>query len=162
MGLLRNKHIPVEYLRSGQTQRLALLQGLMDSDGYIDDVSGKAEFTSTSERLADATLELLLTLGQKPTITQGNATLNGRIIGDKWRVHFSPTVMVASLPRKAERLATFLEARKDVALSRLDQRYIRSVEPGGTAETSCLEVDSVSGLFLSGTHMVPVPGRGRI
>ena len=161
MGLLRNKHIPKEYLRSGESQRLALLQGLMDSDGYIDDVNGRAEFTSTSKRLAKATLELLLTLGQKPTLVRSNAKLNGRIIGDKWRIHFSPTVMAVSLPRKAERLAPFLAARKRTALSRLAQRYICSVEPGGTAETSCLEVDSVSGLFLSGTHMVPVSGRLR-
>ena len=161
MGLLRNKHIPKQYLRSGQSQRLALLQGLMDSDGYIDHVTGRAEFTSTSEPLARATLELLLTLGQKPTLGRGDATLYGRIIGDKWRVHFSPTLMAVSLPRKAERLAPFLAARKRAALSRLAQRYIRSVEPGGTAETSCLEVDSVSGLFLLGTHMVPVPGRVR-
>ena len=49
MGVFRNKRVPMEYLRSGQNQRLALLQGLMDSDGYIDDVGGKAEFTSTSE-----------------------------------------------------------------------------------------------------------------
>ena len=161
MGLVRNKHVPMEYLRSDQQQRLALLQGLMDSDGYIDDVRGSAEFTSTSERLARATLELLLTLGQKPTLGRGNATLNGRIIGDKWRVHFSPTLMVVSLQRKVERLAPFLDARKAPALSRLDQRYIRSVEPEGTADTSCLEVDSVSGLFLSGTHLVPVSGRVR-
>ena len=161
MGVFRNKRVPMEYLRSGQNQRLALLQGLMDSDGYIDDVGGKAEFTSTSEGLARATLELLLTLGQKPTLGRGIATLNGRLIGDKWRVHFSPTLMAVSLPRKAARLAPFLETRKAPALSRLDQRYIRSVEPGGTAETSCLEVDSVSGLFLSGTHLVPVPGRVR-
>ena len=87
--------------------------------------------------------------------------LNGRRIGDKWRVRFSPTVMAVSLPRKVERLAPFLEARKDAALSRLAQRYIRSVEPAGTAETSCLEVDSVSGLLLCGAHMVPVPGRLR-
>ena len=162
MGLARNKHVPMEYLRSGENQRLALLQGLMDSDGYIDDVGGKAEFTSTSERLARATLELLLTLGQKPTLGRGDATLDGRIIGDKWRVHFSPTLMAVSLPRKVERLAPFLETRKAPALSRLDQRYIRSVEPEGTADTSCLEVDSDSGLFLSGTHLVPVSGRVRV
>ena len=132
-----------------------LLQGLMHSDGYIDDVRGSAEFTSTSERLARATL------GQKPTLGRATPRSMEGLIGDKWRVHFSPTLMVVSLPRKVERLAPFLEARKAPALSRLDQRYIRSVEPEGTGETSCLEVDSVSGLFLSGTHLVPVSGRPR-
>ena len=36
LGVKRNKHVPTLYLRSGNEQRLALLQGLMDSDGYID------------------------------------------------------------------------------------------------------------------------------
>src|SRR5258707_47926 len=36
-GLLRNKHVPEIYLRASVEQRLALLQGLMDSDGYVDD-----------------------------------------------------------------------------------------------------------------------------
>jgi len=35
LNLLNNKHIPDEYLRASQEQRLALLQGLMDADGYI-------------------------------------------------------------------------------------------------------------------------------
>ena len=36
LGVRGNKHIPIMYLRSGNKQRLALLQGLMDSDGHID------------------------------------------------------------------------------------------------------------------------------
>ena len=44
LNLLRNKHVPQKYLRSAGPQRLALLQGLMDSDGTIDHRNGVAEY----------------------------------------------------------------------------------------------------------------------
>ena len=163
LDLWNNKHVPMRYLRAGDEQRLALLQGLMDSDGYINGRSGAAEFTSTLEVLARGTMELLLTLGQKPSISRGDARLHGRWVSDKWRVTFSPSIMAVSLPRKVEMLERFLEQRTAPALSSLDQRYIRSVEPlGGVSTTSCVEVDSESGLFLAGRRMIPVSGHRRV
>src|SRR5699024_5848498 len=35
LGLIGNKHVPDMYKRAGWDQRLALLQGLMDSDGSV-------------------------------------------------------------------------------------------------------------------------------
>ena len=159
LNVFKNKHVPLIYLRSGETQRLDLLQGLMDSDGYIDEIRGGAEFTSTSETLAKGVKELLLTLGQKATLSKGKATLNGAFISDKWRVHFTPTIMVMSLPRKAQRLTKLLEARSARRLTRLNQRYIRAVKPMGVRPTICLAVDSDSGMFLAGEHMIPVQSR---
>ena len=48
LGLIGDKHVPVGYLTADADQRLALLQGLMDSDGYCD-VYGRCEFDSTRE-----------------------------------------------------------------------------------------------------------------
>ena len=159
LNVFKNKHVPLMYLRSGETQRLELLQGLMDSDGYIDDIRGGAEFTSTSETLAKGVKELLLTLSQKATLSKGKATLNGAFISDKWRVCFTPTIMVVSLPRKAQGLTMHLEARSARTLTRLNQRYIRDVKPMGVRPTICLAVDSHSGMFLAGEHMIPVQAR---
>ena len=52
LGVLNNKHIPVAYLRASFEQRLALLQGLMDTDGYVD-ARGQCEFTATNRTLMD-------------------------------------------------------------------------------------------------------------
>ena len=76
MGLLRNKHVPEMYLRASVRQRLALLQGFMDSDGYID-VYGRCEFCNTNERLADAVVELAASLGLRPVKRKKRVTLNG-------------------------------------------------------------------------------------
>ena len=160
LGVKGNKHIPTLYLRSGNKQRLALLQGLMDSDGYIAD-RGVAEYTSISHQLARGVLELALTLGQKAVLRKGEATLNGRVISDKWRILFTPTICVASLPRKADRLTRFLERREGIPLTRLMQRYVRTVHYArplmGTTE---IAVDSPSNLFLAGRSMIPALSAG--
>lgn len=56
------KSIPKNYLYGDRQQRTQLLQGLIDTDGHIND-RGLAEFTSFSKRLADDVLELYRSLG---------------------------------------------------------------------------------------------------
>ena len=155
LGVLGNKQIPQRYLRAGREQRTKLLQGLIDSDGYVDPRNGNVEFTSTSRKLAEGTLELAISLGQKATMHQGEATLNGEYVSEKWRVIFAPTTQAASLPRKLGRMLPFIEERNRTTLARTGQRYIRSVEPAGRAKTTCITVDSPSMLFLAGRQMVP-------
>jgi len=50
LGVLGNKHIPELYLTAGTAQRLALLQGLMDTDGSCSAGQGQAEFCTTRAR----------------------------------------------------------------------------------------------------------------
>ena len=102
LGVLNNKHIPAIYLRASMDQRLEQMRGLMDSDGCVDPRAGQAEYTSISDSLSRGVLELALTLGLKATRKRGEAQLNGLRISDKWRVTFTPTLAVFSLPRKAE------------------------------------------------------------
>jgi len=61
-GVLMNKHIPAIYLRASYAQRLALLQGLMDTDGTIN-ASGASEIDLCHKPLADGLLELIRSLG---------------------------------------------------------------------------------------------------
>lgn len=68
LGLLglrsHNKFIPKTYLFSSVEQRLWLLRGLLDTDGYIRDT---CQYYSTSEQLADDVRFLLQSLGCCPT-----------------------------------------------------------------------------------------------
>jgi hypothetical protein len=62
------KFIPEDYMNASFDQRLALIQGLMDTDGSIDRTYGKkgasaSEFTTTSKVLADQMLLLLRSVG---------------------------------------------------------------------------------------------------
>lgn len=99
LSVLNNKHIPQVYLRSSTQQRLALLQGLMDTDGYCDG-RGQVEYTTTSKVLADNVLELVHSLGIKATVSEGRATLNGRDISAKYRIKFLTEMPAFRLARK--------------------------------------------------------------
>ena len=162
LEVLNNKHVPPLYLRASIDQRQALLMGLMDSDGCVDRSSAKVEYTSISAELSRGALELALTLGQKATRRKGDAFLNGRRVSDKWRINFSPTICVFSLPRKAEVLKGHWERRGHVKLPRVVQRYIRSVEPASEESTVSIVVDSPTRMFLAGEHMIPVRSSGLV
>ena len=160
LGVVNNKHIPLSYLRAGFDQRLELLKGLMDSDGTVGLDRAAVEFTSISASLSDGVLELALTLGQKATRRQGDAMLYGRRISDKWRVAFTPTMVVFSLPREVNRLEDCRQRRGQVPLTRVVQRYVRAVTEAGMAPTVCIVVASPRKMFLAGHSMIPVRSSG--
>lgn len=63
------KHIPAQYLNSAREDRLALLTGLMETDGSIDS-QGRMEFGTSSEQLARDVLELIRGLGGRATLAR--------------------------------------------------------------------------------------------
>ena len=67
------KKIPVEFLLSCEQDRLDVVRGLMDTDGYCNK-QGSAIFTSTSKALCEGLMELVRSLGGKahlqPTVKQ--------------------------------------------------------------------------------------------
>jgi predicted phage terminase large subunit-like protein len=150
LEVLRNKHIPGVYMRGSTAQRLALLQGLVDTDGYVSP-KGLVEYTSTCERLARDVAELVFTLGAKAYVGTGRATVNGRDCGPKWRVKFM-LAGAAHLPRKAVRC-------KDSTVART--RYVWA-EPCPSVPTRCIEVDSPSHTYLAGRTLLPTHNSQRV
>ena len=141
-SLLGNKHIPEVYFRASAAQRLALLQGLIDTDGYVDP-RGNIEFCSTNRRLADGVRQLVHSLGVKASLGMGRATVNGKDCGEKYRVHFF-MADAARLPRKAER------SRNG---KRTPHRYL-TVTPVESVPTQCIQVDSPNHRYLAGEGMM--------
>lgn len=151
LGVLGNKHVPSSYMRSSYEQRLALLQGLMDTDGHVEKRSARCEFTTTREQLAHDVQELICSLGMKCRVTKSDAKLYGRVIGPKWRIGFTPgEIDVFRLSRKLSRLCN---RGRLVEMAR--SRAIVSCEEVETVPTRCIAVDSDSHLFLAGRQMVP-------
>lgn len=142
-GVFGNKHIPIAYQRGSRAQRLALLQGLVDTDGYVDP-RGQVEFCSTDKGLAEGVVHLVFSLGAKATIHEGRALLYGKDCGPKYRVRFYMKD-AAYLPRKAERC-------KDSSVGR--RRYVWA-EFAETVPTMCIEVDSYDHTFLAGRTLLP-------
>jgi deoxycytidine triphosphate deaminase len=146
MGVLGNKHIPELYLRASAAQRLALLQGLMDSDGYVDTV-GRCDFNSTSERLTEQVFELVAGLGLRPTVARKRAVQRGVDCGPRFEVQFSTDQPVFRLPRKLERLRTTGYFHRF--------RAVAAVEEIASVPVRCIEVASTRGVFLVTRAHIP-------
>ncbi|HEY4190833.1 MAG TPA: dCTP deaminase [Candidatus Limnocylindrales bacterium] len=148
LGLMDGKFVPRPYLEAGVSQRLALLQGLMDTDGFVDDVAGRCEFTSIREGLADGVVELAASLGFRPVKTVGRAMLNGIDHGPKYRVKFTPDRLVFRVTRKALR-----QKASDARFHRF--RGIADVREVASVPVRCIQVASPRGLFLASRSFIP-------
>ncbi|KKL66591.1 hypothetical protein LCGC14_2143460, partial [marine sediment metagenome] len=155
LGVLNNKHVPPIYLRASVGQRLALLQGLMDSDGCIGSAGVGVSFISTIPALSDAVYELAASLGFKPSSRYRETSLRGAKKPTKpaWMVYFhaSADIPVFTLPRKVSRQRPAPTGRTPMSA----RRHIVAVDEVESVPTRCIAVDSRSHLFLAGRAMTP-------
>lgn len=109
------KHIPEEYLFDSVENRIKLLQGLMDSDGYISsrDKSSASSFGTSSENLSNDFEFLINSLGgyvsKKEYYPSYFNKKYNKLIVSKYKhytlgIHLDNQEILCSLPRKKERL----------------------------------------------------------
>jgi deoxycytidine triphosphate deaminase len=146
MDVLGHKTIPDDYLQGSVAQRQALLEGLMDTDGYVDQW-GRCELTTVKPALAEQYRELVASLGFKPVISVKTATLNGKDCGLKYDVTFTPDEPVFRLPRKLER-------QKRSGRFYFD-RAIVDVRPVPSVPVRCIQIAHPRGLFLVSRSFIP-------
>ena len=146
--VLNDKHIPVIYLQGSVAQRMDLLRGLMDSDGYAKS-SGGCEFYSVRKELASAVLELVCSLGIRATMREKRARLYDKDCGIVYTIAFSTTTCVFLLPRKAKR--QMARKRRETQ----NWRYIVEVRPVHSRPVRCISVDSPSHLYLASRECIP-------
>lgn len=143
------KSVPKSYLHASIENRLAMLQGLCDTDGHAcrqvgnPERSTRAEFSSVSEELADDVVALTRSLG-------GDAQVRHKktYCGEAWVVSlgFSNQTCPFRLRRKAERWA---ETRERQWRPRID-----SVEAVGGAECVCIAVDAPDHLYVTRDYLL--------
>ena len=75
LGLIDNKHIPQAYLTASREQRLDLLAGLLDSDGYYDDKYHVMEIVQKRKTLAEQVKFLADSLGFRTSFVKKKATI---------------------------------------------------------------------------------------
>ena len=144
-----NRRIPRKYLLASPDQRLALLQGLMDTDGNIQK-NGRLNctFSTSSEGLVKDVAELANSLGMRVSIWGRNRHRGNH---DEYAVHFLiPIEQRRSLFRLSRKLRIFDEY---VDTSHNGRKYqavpLRNVENlHERMAMTCLYVDSPSHLFL--------------
>lgn len=136
------KSIPQDYLFNRYDVRLAVLRGLMDTDGTVDPSNGPT-LTTTSRQLADDVQWLVRSLGGLSVIALRKTP---RRDAYKVSVSLPAGVNPFSLPRKAEKAWTKSE--------RARTRYITSIEPVGTKPAQCIAIEHPSRLYVTDDFVV--------
>jgi phosphate starvation-inducible PhoH-like protein len=145
----------VEYLRNTPVVRLAVLQGLFDSDGGPVTQDGRTcriQYGTASEQLADDVTFLVQSLGgvayrrtrkaegRKPGLARGR------------QVHHRADAHILDI-RLPEGVVPFRLLRKvakyDVSGGGRPMRYIERIEPAGTEEAVCIQVAAEDSLYVT-------------
>ena len=145
LGVLGHKHVPTEYLRASQRQRLALLRGLMDSDGTVSR-HGQASWTTVDRDLLDGFVELSRTLGLRPFVSTKRVNGRDEAHSTAYTVRAQFTRDHMTLPRKANRLPA---ERRNL------RRMVDSVERVESVPVRCIQVSNDDHMYLCGRSMIP-------
>lgn len=151
-----NKHIPLTYLNGSFEQRLALLQGIMDTDGSVSSRDGSCGvgFSAKNPRLIEDTYRLITSLGIKVYRREKTHFLDG-VEHHSVSMDFYPAMQVFRLPRKVEKLAPYITQQEQNG--RLHRRYFVSIDAiqDNPEDYYCFTVDSPSHLFLCTDAYIP-------
>jgi replicative DNA helicase len=146
------KHVPAPYMRASFKQRLALVQGILDTDGNVD-LRGRAELCLTDRALVAQVRELVCSLGHKPGQLEERKIrlLEGATV-TAWRFSWTPLDPVFRLARLAEALT---DLGRNERVPRHRWRAVTAIRPVESVPVRCITVDSPAHLYLAGESMIP-------
>ncbi|HKQ08935.1 MAG TPA: replicative DNA helicase [Blastocatellia bacterium] len=146
-----SKFIPEPYKTANRAARLALLQGLLDADGWVEK-TGSVRFATSSERLADDVVELARSLGswatknsKQPVYTYDGERRQGRLSFVVNIGHPQPASLF-TLPEKRARAAAIRKRRKLPTFV--------SIEPVRQVEARCIAVTHPTQLYITDDYVV--------
>jgi replicative DNA helicase len=145
------KFIPRIYRNACRPARLALLQGLLDTDGWVEKF-GAVRFCTTSYRLAKEVVELVRSLGGWCTLSDKRTTYSYK--GEKKAGRLA---YVLNIHHPEPRSLFTLSHKRD----RLPERYQRSsrptlisIVPTRVVPTQCISVSHPSKLYVTDEYVV--------
>ncbi len=154
------KFVPEPYLLNSASVRLAVLQGLLDTDGGPVSQRGhtcRVQYSTTSSRLRDDVIFLVRSLGGvaywRTRVAEGRPPGKARG-GDVAHCHDS-YVLEIRLPESAP---PFRLARKQAAYQAMGggrpMRFVDSIEHIGQQDTLCIQVAAADSLYVTDDFLV--------
>ena len=145
------KFIPEIYKYSSIENRLAILQGLMDTDGHVmksknGEFNG-TEYCTVSEKLADDVAEIVHSLGsivRKSSKIGSYKKENGTKVICKRVYRLNIKMPEGINPFRLKRKADDYNSPTKYKIG----RYIKNIEPCGQGETVCIAVDAPDKLYV--------------
>jgi hypothetical protein len=151
-GRSAEKKVPAPYMVASVADRIALWQGLLDTDGTPSGTG--VEFSSVSQELAQNVVDLTRSLGglasvrKKPVTGYRLPDGEFRRTQDSYRVYVQPPVGVAPF-----RLLRKREKYTPKSTQRLT-RTIRSITPSHTEQARCIRVAADDHLYVTRDFVV--------
>lgn len=143
------KFIPEPYMRAGREDRLALLQGLMDTDGWSEK-KGCALFGTSSEQLAMDVQDLARSLGYVVNLSAPRTkmfTHNGE------KKEGLPAY-VMSISGEARPDLFRLQRKRERCSDRGSRLSIAAIESAGSEDCVCISVSHSSRLYVTDDYIV--------
>jgi phosphate starvation-inducible PhoH-like protein len=149
------KFVPEDYLFNSADVRLAVLQGLLDTDGGPVTQQGRTcriQYTTVSDQLCDNVIFLVESLGGVVYLRTRNARgrkpglARGREVHHRSDAHILDVRLPAGVPpfRLARKAARYDETRGGRPM-----RFIDRIEPAGTTEAVCISVAAEDSLYVT-------------
>ncbi|MFJ3493116.1 PhoH family protein [Streptomyces sp. NPDC086091] len=156
-----SKFVPDAYLQNSAEVRLAVLQGLLDSDGgpvTQQDRTCRIQFTTTSILLRDDVISLVRSLGGvaytrcRPAEGRQPGLARGRAVHHRRDAH----LVDIRLPEGVEpfRLARKRDTYLAAGGGGRPMRFIDSIEPAGQEETVCIQVAAEDSLYVTTDYLL--------
>ena len=146
IGVLNNKHIPEQYLLASYEDRLDLLRGLMDTDGYFHPTRKRFVMTTSFNWQMEGMRQLLSSLGCKVSVFKEIHKCNGKEFPG-WNINFTTNLFNPFLIRNQEIGTVSIKDNNSF-------RNIESIEEVETVPTQCIAVDSPSHTYLAGHSLI--------
>ena len=154
------KFVPDLYLGNEPAVRLALLQGLLDSDGGPVAQRGRTcrvQYVTCSERLCDDVCFLVRSLGGVVYARRREAAGRrpGRAKGRLVHHRSDAFVLDLRLPPEIEpfRLERKRKRYRESGIGR-PMRFVHAIEPAGKAETVCIQVAAADSLYVTDDFLI--------
>ena len=144
-----NKFIPTEYQYASYDQKLELIKGLMDTDGYSD--RSVKEYYTISSQLSNDFLNVARSLGLHCKHGIKEAWFNDTQYSDCYRISIYTNQPIFSLSRKLEYLNYSVSKQGESKYSKV---FITKIEEDGYDDGYCISVDNEDKTYLTKDYIV--------
>lgn len=142
------KFVPRDYLWNTIDVRLALLQGLMDTDGNIEQ-NGKIEYCTTSKKLKDDVVFLVQSFGGQARATERRNGFTYKGQKKVGRISYRLRIKIPVNPFRLKRKAIRFYKTKNTY-----NRILAKIEYIGEKEAQCIAVAHPSHLYVTKDFIV--------
>ena len=147
------KFVPEVYKRGSTQQRIQLLQGLLDTDGYVGP-RGSISFCTTSRRLALDVQEIVRSIGgvarisdKSVTYTYGGVRKNGKQAYNV-NIRYKNPRSLLGLTRKKNRVSETYQYSDTLRLELIGIEYV------GKKHAKCILIDHDDHLYITDDYIV--------